>query len=179
MDRFLDLGTSWRWVVSFMPWPLYHLGKSLWYPLDRRLSGPQSQYGWFYQDSNSNPSVILLVASRYTLCAIPSPTSNGKTFISNFMKINHLVQRLILGWVRFYTAWPGLGTQWHCLSSGTKLEILCFAITELHCLLYCLWWYSVFHFWMSWIKSIIRVYEFYMPYFVYQKLELYIVTTKN
>jgi hypothetical protein len=24
----LDLGTSWRWVVSFMPWPLYPRGKS-------------------------------------------------------------------------------------------------------------------------------------------------------
>jgi hypothetical protein len=39
--RFLDLGTSWRWVVSFTPLPLYPR-----YPLDRRLGGPQSQSGW-------------------------------------------------------------------------------------------------------------------------------------
>jgi hypothetical protein len=29
--HFLDLSTSWRWVVSFKPW-----GTSPWYPLDRR-----------------------------------------------------------------------------------------------------------------------------------------------
>jgi hypothetical protein len=35
--HFLDLGTSWRWVVSFTPRPLYPRGKSLRYPLDWRL----------------------------------------------------------------------------------------------------------------------------------------------
>jgi hypothetical protein len=33
----LDLGSSWRWVVSSTPWPFYTQGKSPWYPLDRRL----------------------------------------------------------------------------------------------------------------------------------------------
>jgi len=28
----LKLGTGWRWVVSFMPWPLYSHGKSPCYP---------------------------------------------------------------------------------------------------------------------------------------------------
>jgi len=37
-----DLGTRLRSVVSFMPWPLYPQEKSPWYPLDRRLGGPQS-----------------------------------------------------------------------------------------------------------------------------------------
>jgi len=32
-------------VVSFTPRPLYSQGKSSWYPLDRRLGGPQSQSG--------------------------------------------------------------------------------------------------------------------------------------
>jgi hypothetical protein len=40
--HFLDLGTSWRWVVSFTPLPLYPRGKSHRYPLDR-LGGPQSR----------------------------------------------------------------------------------------------------------------------------------------
>jgi hypothetical protein len=40
---FLDLDTSWKWVVSFTPWPLYPRGKSTWYTLDRRLGGSQSQ----------------------------------------------------------------------------------------------------------------------------------------
>jgi hypothetical protein len=37
--HFLDLGTSWRIVVSFTPRPLYSRGKSPRYPLDRRLNG--------------------------------------------------------------------------------------------------------------------------------------------
>jgi hypothetical protein len=41
----LNLGTTWRWVVSFMPRPLYPQGKSPWYPLDRRLGGSQSRSG--------------------------------------------------------------------------------------------------------------------------------------
>jgi hypothetical protein len=32
-------------VVSFTPLPLYPQGKSPWYPLDRRLGGPQSRSG--------------------------------------------------------------------------------------------------------------------------------------
>jgi hypothetical protein len=38
---FLNLGTSWRWEVSCTPLPLYPRGKSLRYPLDRRLGGPR------------------------------------------------------------------------------------------------------------------------------------------
>jgi hypothetical protein len=42
---FLDLGTSWRWVVSFVLRPLYPWGKNPWYSLARRLGGPQSRSG--------------------------------------------------------------------------------------------------------------------------------------
>jgi hypothetical protein len=35
--RILDIGSRWRWVVSFTPRPLYPQGKSPWYPLDGRL----------------------------------------------------------------------------------------------------------------------------------------------
>jgi hypothetical protein len=38
----LDLSARWRSVINFMPLPLYPWGKSPWYQLDRRLSGPQS-----------------------------------------------------------------------------------------------------------------------------------------
>jgi hypothetical protein len=44
-STFLDLGTSWRWVVSFTPRPFYPLGNSPRYPLDRRLGGPHSWSG--------------------------------------------------------------------------------------------------------------------------------------
>jgi len=39
----LYLGTEWRWVVGITPRFLYPWGKSLWYPLDRRLGGPHRQ----------------------------------------------------------------------------------------------------------------------------------------
>jgi hypothetical protein len=54
-------------VVSFTPLPL-----NPWYPLDRRLGGPQSRSGP-YRDLNSGLSVVQPVASRYTDCAIPAP----------------------------------------------------------------------------------------------------------
>jgi hypothetical protein len=42
--RILDLGTRWRWVVSFTPRLLYPQGKSPWYPLGRRLGGAQNRW---------------------------------------------------------------------------------------------------------------------------------------
>jgi hypothetical protein len=53
--RILDLGTRWRWVVSFTPRSLYPQGKSLWYPLDRSLGGPQSRSGRGGEEKNSQP----------------------------------------------------------------------------------------------------------------------------
>jgi hypothetical protein len=50
--RILDLGSRWRWVVSFTPRPLYSQGKSPWYPLDRRLGGPQSRSGRGGEEKN-------------------------------------------------------------------------------------------------------------------------------
>jgi hypothetical protein len=49
----LDLG--WRWVIRFTPRPLYPQGKSSWYPLDRRLGGPQSYSGHGGEEKNSQP----------------------------------------------------------------------------------------------------------------------------
>jgi hypothetical protein len=77
--HFLDLGTSWRWVVSFTSRPLYPQRKSPVTPLDRRLGWPKSWSGHCgenslpYRDSNSDPSVVQSVVSRYTNYAIPAP----------------------------------------------------------------------------------------------------------
>jgi hypothetical protein len=53
--RILDLGTRWRWVVSFTSRPLYPQGKSPWYPLDRRLGESQSRSGRGGEEKNSQP----------------------------------------------------------------------------------------------------------------------------
>jgi hypothetical protein len=56
--HFLDLGTSWRWVVSFAPLPLYSRGKSHWYPFNRRLGGAQSRPG---QRGEGNTVLLLII----------------------------------------------------------------------------------------------------------------------
>jgi hypothetical protein len=58
---FLDLGTSWRWVDSINPWPLYpsvHSGQEVgWTP--EPVWTTRRENSWPYRDSKS-------VASRYT-----------------------------------------------------------------------------------------------------------------
>jgi hypothetical protein len=55
LHSFFDLGTRWRWVVSFTPRPLYPQGKSPLYPLDRGLGGPQSRSGRGGEEKNFQP----------------------------------------------------------------------------------------------------------------------------
>jgi hypothetical protein len=68
----LYLGTRWRRVVSFTRRPLYPQGKSLWYPLDRRLGGVQSRSGRGGEEKNSQPlpgletPIIQPADQRYT-----------------------------------------------------------------------------------------------------------------
>jgi hypothetical protein len=68
----LDLGSRWRWVVSFTSRLLYTRG-----PFHRRLDGPQSRSGRrgvrkiFYPCQESNPGHPA-VARRYTDWAIPT-----------------------------------------------------------------------------------------------------------
>jgi hypothetical protein len=69
---FFDLGTMWKWVVSFTPQPLCPQGKSPWYPINRRLGGPQSRSGRGGEEKNSHlppglePPIIQPVAQRNT-----------------------------------------------------------------------------------------------------------------
>jgi hypothetical protein len=49
------LGTRSRWVVNFTLRPFYPQGKSPWYPLDRRLGGPQSRSGRGSGEKNFQP----------------------------------------------------------------------------------------------------------------------------
>jgi hypothetical protein len=64
--RILDLGTSWRWVVSFTPRPLYPPGKSPWYPLGMSLGGLQGRSGRGGEEKNSQFLAGLEPAQRYT-----------------------------------------------------------------------------------------------------------------
>jgi hypothetical protein len=66
--RFLDLSTSWRWVVSFTPRPLYPR-----YPLDKRFVDPRASLydmeKWKFDLTGTRtptPPVVQPIASRYT-----------------------------------------------------------------------------------------------------------------
>jgi hypothetical protein len=72
--RILDLGTRWRWVVSFTHLPPYPQGKSLWYPLDGRLVAPRAVLNAMVRktipsprrESNPRTPIVHPVAQRYT-----------------------------------------------------------------------------------------------------------------
>jgi hypothetical protein len=51
----LNLGTRWRWVLSFTPRPLYPWVKSPRYPFNMRLGEPQSQSGCSGVEKNLLP----------------------------------------------------------------------------------------------------------------------------
>jgi hypothetical protein len=43
----INLGTTWKWIISFTPRPVYPREKSEWYPLKRKLRGLRNQSGHF------------------------------------------------------------------------------------------------------------------------------------
>jgi hypothetical protein len=78
ISTILDLCTRWRWLLSFTPRPFYPRGKNDLYPLDRRLTGPESLSGRCEKEKNFVPTgnrtpVVQPVTRRYTDWAIPAP----------------------------------------------------------------------------------------------------------
>jgi hypothetical protein len=83
-----DLGTSWRWVVSITPRPLYPRERAPgahciggW--VDRRagLDDVEKRKFWPYRDSSPDLSVVQPVASRCTDCTIPAHRPGTITFV--------------------------------------------------------------------------------------------------
>jgi hypothetical protein len=67
-QRILDLGSRWRWAVSFTSRPLYPQEKSPWYPLDRSLGehGPQRRSRRSGEEENSQGVKPLTVRNIVT-----------------------------------------------------------------------------------------------------------------
>jgi len=92
----IDLGSRWRWVVSFTRLPLYPQGKSPWHPLDKRLDGPQSRSGRGGIEKNSrplsefHPLIIQLVAQSVFENPMSYPLPCFVVFIS--VERKHLVR---------------------------------------------------------------------------------------
>jgi hypothetical protein len=55
-DSHFLISTTWRWVVSFTPRPLYPRGNSPPFPLDRRLGETQSRSEWRGQEEILDPT---------------------------------------------------------------------------------------------------------------------------
>jgi hypothetical protein len=91
-QHFLDLGTSWRWVVSFTPRPLYPRARD---PSTHCIGGgwpPQPAWttwrienSWPYWGSNSDLSVVQPIASRYSdwlsMCVCIYTHTHGKCLL--------------------------------------------------------------------------------------------------
>jgi hypothetical protein len=120
--HFLDLGTSWRRVLSFTPRPLCPQGKIPRYPLDRRLGGPQSRSGWLWEKKildpsrtrNSDRSVVQPIAIRYTDCATAAHSLITETFIAYSMHtimLGHFANKsftsVLLKWFILVLSVPG------------------------------------------------------------------------
>jgi hypothetical protein len=68
------------WVVSFTPRPLYPLGKIPWYPLDRRLGGPQSRSGRRGEEEIFDPTRTRAPARSRSLYWLRYPGSPYSSF---------------------------------------------------------------------------------------------------
>jgi len=71
--RSLNLGTRWKRVVSFTPWPLYPREKNCGYPSNRRLDRPQSRYGGNGKEETQTQSKIQIFFSRPTRSLVNIP----------------------------------------------------------------------------------------------------------
>jgi hypothetical protein len=92
--HFVDLGTSWRWVVNCPPRPLYPKERG---PLNRMLGGQQSRSGRRGEEKILDPTRTRTSTPRsssYNDCAIPAPIpiyhclQNGctKKLVSRYIK---------------------------------------------------------------------------------------------
>lgn len=72
----LNLSTSWRWVVSFTPWPLYPKERTP-VPKSRRLGGPWSLSGCFWRREKSPAHIDMIPrpSSQDSAVAIPTTLS--------------------------------------------------------------------------------------------------------
>jgi hypothetical protein len=115
-SRILDLGTRWRWMVSFTPRPLYRQGESPLYPLDRSLDEPQSSSGCGGEEKNSQPRressprtpIVQSVAQRYTDWVIIVPKQT--VLYINFNFYNLLPVPVV--------AWPKALMAFGCSNTG-------------------------------------------------------------
>jgi hypothetical protein len=128
----LDLGTRWRWVVSFTSRPLYPQGKNPWYPLNRRLGGPQSRSGRGGEEKNSQPLPGLEPSDHPTWSPAVMPLSDPGSWVWGrarckqlfTVEINSLLRNVTqdLGWENIRNGFWRIGVgRWILDSFGSGL----------------------------------------------------------
>jgi hypothetical protein len=90
--HFLDLGTSWRWVINFSPRPLYPQGKSHRYPLDRRLGGPQSRSERFGEEKILDPTGTRTPTPRSSK-PVAMPTTLSRLLVGGCTILKWILER--------------------------------------------------------------------------------------
>jgi hypothetical protein len=80
---YLETRSSWKWVISFTPLPLYPRGKNPSYPLDTRLGGPQSRSG--RRGENSWPYRESCITNRQIHAPSIDETNNETLILQDFV----------------------------------------------------------------------------------------------
>jgi hypothetical protein len=107
--RFLDLGISWRWVVSFTLRSLYPRGKSLRYRLYGRLGGHQSGSGRCGEDK------IL----DFTGTRTPTPISTALSRLPEYSTFKYIVFEVITSVTTFRVVTTYSSVEFHRRFGGT------------------------------------------------------------
>jgi len=95
--RILDLGTRWMLVVNFTPRSLYPQWKSPWYPLYRRLGGPEYKFQSQNHSLNSMKSILRHVALSWVSSV---PTRRLQVAVRNcVVQLNDVSVEFDITWV--------------------------------------------------------------------------------
>jgi len=130
----LNLGTRWRWVVSSTPRLLYPRRKSLRFPLDRSLGGPQSQFGRggekeiFRPSQESNPCrpahSLVSVLSEISRLSYENKNKRLRRYkVVPVLQLSTTPWRCIVGVEVWLHTFFDLGTGWRWVISFTLRQL--------------------------------------------------------
>jgi hypothetical protein len=105
--RFLDLGASLRWLVSFTSLAALPPGEEPRYQMDKRLKWPYSRSGPSHRDNN--PLVVLAIASNYTdyaTAALRRKALLPSSWSDNFSPVGRTLIEIFVFLVTWFKPYP-------------------------------------------------------------------------